>query len=40
MIYGHTKVAPVPTDGFNRVLAPEGSIIGKLRIIRHNPNYY
>ena len=40
MIHGHTKVVAVPIDGFKQGTSPEGSIIGKVRIIRHNPNYY
>ena len=40
MIHGHTKVAAVPIDGFKQSTSPEGSITGKVRIIRHNPNYY
>ena len=40
MIHGHTKVAAVPIDGFKQTTSPEGSITGKVRIIRHNPNYY
>ena len=40
MIHGHTKVATVPIDGFKQSTSPEGSITGKVWIIRHNPNYY
>ena len=40
MIHGHTKVAAVPIDGFKQSTSPEGSITGKVQIIRHNPNYY
>ena len=40
MIHGHTKVTVVPINGFKQSTSPEGSIIGKDRIIRHNPNYY
>ena len=40
MIHGHTKVAAVPIDGFKQSTSPEGSITGKVRIIRQNPNYY
>ena len=40
MIHRHTKVAADPIDGFKQSTSPEGSIIGKVQIIRHNPNYY
>ena len=40
MIQGHTEVAVVPIDGFKQSTSPEGSIIGKVQIIRDNPNYF
>ena len=40
MIHRDTKVAALSIDGFKQSTSPEGSIIGKVWIIRHNPNYY
>ena len=34
------RMPTVPIDGFKQSTSLEGSIIGKVRIIRHKPNYY